>query len=83
MFAAAIASGVAARPLLIFYGLSQAGRALVAASPQLHGADYRLEGHGIKATKLDGDIAAIAIYKPRGSEEGSFVRLSQVLDSPT
>ena len=26
MFAAAIASGVTARPLLIFYGLSQAGR---------------------------------------------------------
>ena len=62
MFAAAIASGVAARPLLIFYGLSQAGRAVAAASPRLHGAEYRLEGHGIKATKLEGDITAIAIY---------------------
>jgi hypothetical protein len=82
MFAAAIASGVAVRPLLIFYGLSQAGRAVAAASPRLHGAEYRLEGDGIKATKLNGDIAAIAVYRPRGSQEGSFVRLSQVLDSP-
>lgn len=48
--------GVQSRPLLVFYGLSQGGRAIAAASTRTAGTDWQLRGHGIKARSLDGDL---------------------------
>lgn len=57
--------GYASRPLSLFYGLSQAGRAITAAwSPPQFGPQYswRLAGHGITAASLDRDPDALAIH---------------------
>src|SRR5713226_8519062 len=47
LFTAAEAVGDATRPILLFYGLSQAGRAIAAASTDADSNHYRLSGHGI------------------------------------
>ncbi|MFH8692501.1 YaaC family protein [Streptomyces anulatus] len=54
MFRAAAVVGPATRPLQIFYGLSQAGRAIASAAVSLNGQDWRLESHGIKTTGRSG-----------------------------
>lgn len=46
MFRAAAVVGPATRPLQVFYGLSQAGRAIAAAAWSLKGEDWRLVAHG-------------------------------------
>lgn len=46
-FAAAAAAGYATSPNQLFYGLSQAGRALVAVAPSGNGT---LTGHGLKGS---------------------------------
>lgn len=83
MFTAASSVGVATRPLLLFYGLSQGGRAVAAAAASLPDDDYRLKGHGITTNHgtLDGPITGVQVY-PDNSERGSFRRLSQLLNSP-
>ena len=82
MFAAAAQVGVATRPLQVFYGLSQGGRAVAAAARVLSGNDYRLVGHGIKANGLDAsDITGVRLTR-EGGDATSFARLSLVLGSP-
>lgn len=49
LFTAASSVGIATRPLLLFYGLSQCCRATAAAVKHVHNNDYSLSGHGIKA----------------------------------
>lgn len=50
MFRAAESVGPAARPLLVFYGLSQAGRAIAAAAVKVEADDgWQLKGHGIRS----------------------------------
>ncbi|MBE8515979.1 hypothetical protein ILP97_00280 [Amycolatopsis sp. H6(2020)] len=82
MFTAAATIGVATRPLLLFYGLSQGGRAIAAAAKDVPDKDYRLVGHGIKVNQstLGGPIADIHIYGDN-SAKGSFTRLSRILKS--
>ncbi|MEW2490452.1 hypothetical protein [Streptomyces sp. NPDC048411] len=41
--------------------LSQAGRAIAAAAVDLKGEDWRLDGHGIKASGFDKSFADIEI----------------------
>jgi hypothetical protein len=82
MFRAAAVVGPATRPLQVFYGLSQAGRAIAAAAVDLKGEDWRLDGHGIKASGFDKAFADIEIRTDPATSRGSFVRLSQLLDSP-
>lgn len=84
MFTAAASVGVATRPLLLFYGLSQGGRAIAAAAKHVHNNDYPLVGHGIKANKstLDGPAAEVQVYGDN-TNAGSFTRLSKILNSPT
>lgn len=56
--------GYASRPLNLFYGLSQAGRAITAAwSPPQFGAQnsWRLASHGITAARLDLDPDALTV----------------------
>ncbi|MEW2121213.1 hypothetical protein AB0945_39970 [Streptomyces sp. NPDC005474] len=49
-FQAAATVGTATRPMQVFYGLSQAGRAIAAAAVAIKGEDWNLTSHGIKAT---------------------------------
>lgn len=62
--------GYASRPINLFYGLSQAGRAITAAwSPPQFGPQksWRLAGHGITAAPLDRDPDALTVHDT-GSE---------------
>ncbi|MGW0553912.1 YaaC family protein [Streptomyces sp. NPDC002926] len=83
MFRAAATVGPATQPLLIFYGLSQAGRAIMAAAP-VKGDQWRLAGHGISQDpkSFAGALADISITTSKAGSRGSFVRLSETLDSP-
>ncbi|MFI9630481.1 YaaC family protein [Streptomyces sp. NPDC052042] len=47
LFQAAAVVGPATRPVLVFYGLSQAGRAIAAAAWSLKGEDWRLDEIGV------------------------------------
>lgn len=84
MFTAAANVGVATRPLLLFYALSQGGRAIAAAAKHVHNNDYPLVGHGIKAnpSTLAGPIAKVQLFGDN-TVAGSFTRLSKILNSPT
>ena len=82
MFRAAAVVGPATRPLPVFYGLRQAGRAIAAAAVTLKGEDWRLVTHGIKASGFDKPFPDIEIRTDPPSTRGSFVRVSEVLDSP-
>jgi hypothetical protein len=81
LFAAASQVGYASRPLLAFYGLSQAGRAIAAAAHSATGDDWRLHGHGLTISNLESELPDIAICRQGGSQS-SFIRLSAILDSP-
>ena len=80
MFRAAAGVGSATRPLLVFYGLSQAGRAIAAAA-STDDESWRLEGHGISCDSLRGPLPDIRIRADRPESKGSFVRVSRLLDS--
>ncbi|GIG02106.1 YaaC family protein [Catellatospora citrea] len=80
LFKAASAVGSATAPLMLYYGLSQAGRAIVAAAKSVRD-DWRLSGHGINHGPLTVALPAVRVFA-EGSR-GSFVRLSDVLGSPT
>jgi hypothetical protein len=84
MFRAAAVVGPATRPLLIFYGLSQAGRAIAAAASSIKTGDgWRLEGHGIRSApdSLRGPLPEIRVEAGRAGSKGSFVTLSRLLGS--
>ncbi|MDK1348953.1 hypothetical protein QNO09_38035 [Streptomyces sp. 378] len=82
LFRAAAVVGPATSPVLVFYGLSQAGRAITAAAWSLKGEDWRLDTHGIKATGFDRSFPDIEIRTDPPGTQGSFVKVSEVLDSP-
>jgi hypothetical protein len=84
MLRAAVTVGPATRPLLIFYGLNQAGRAIAAAATRLGGSEWRLQGHGIHTIpgSLDRELPTIEVYSDRLGSKGSFVRLSELFESP-
>src|SRR5580692_135494 len=52
MFRAAATVGQATRPMLAYYGLNQAGRAVAAAAVTIQTDGWRLSGHGIYAKNL-------------------------------
>jgi hypothetical protein len=54
-FKAATTAGTATMPVHLFYGLSQAGRAIVAAAANA-GSDWRLSDHGITCRGIDGSF---------------------------
>ncbi|MFF3313505.1 YaaC family protein [Streptomyces sp. NPDC002952] len=82
MFRAAEAVGPQTRPLLVFYGLSQAGRAIAAAAVDLKDQDWNLVSHGIHASGYHLDFPDIQIRTDPAGTAGSFVRLSDLLQSP-
>jgi hypothetical protein len=80
LFTAAAQVGYAARPLPLFYGLSQAGRALTACF-ELDDDSWLLRSHGIWATELV--QPELWDTKLQDRKDGSFIRVAHVLDSPT
>ncbi|WP_406409338.1 YaaC family protein [Streptomyces sp. NBC_01643] len=82
MFRAAAVVDSATRPLQVFYGLSQAGRAIAAAALSLKGQHWRLESHGIKTTGFHLPFSDIEIRTDPPGTQGSFVRVSEALGSP-
>ncbi|ROS41399.1 hypothetical protein EDD35_3756 [Amycolatopsis thermoflava] len=83
LFLAAETVSPAARPLLLFYGLSQAGRALAAVSRKkiVANTKYNLKGHGIEAGEtekaLTDGLASVTVVD--GKSSGAFVVVSQIL----
>jgi hypothetical protein len=85
MFRAAASVDSATRPPLAFYGLNQAGRAIAAAACQIEtGEEWRLQGHGIHARSetLRGPLPDVEVVTDSPAGTGSFVRLSELLNSP-
>ncbi|MEU8158074.1 hypothetical protein AB0B94_30845 [Micromonospora sp. NPDC048986] len=81
MFRAAAVVGPATRPLLVFYGLSQAGRAIAAAAADTSAAGgWEMSSHGILPVELRDPLPDIKVYAD--GNKGSFVRLSHILGSP-
>lgn len=86
-FVAAAQVGYESRPLNLFYGLSQAGRAIAAASPRLGGRTqnrWQGSGHGLH---FDPDISAHGLIGSRirvdNGNADLFSRLSIAIGSPT
>ncbi|MEU4424841.1 hypothetical protein AB0F81_29835 [Actinoplanes sp. NPDC024001] len=82
LFLAARSVGPATSPLLIFYGLSQAGRAIAAAASGRENANgWKLVGHGITNGNEElitpGSIASLQLLNQRRG--GSFTRLAEIL----
>jgi hypothetical protein len=67
----------------VFYGLSQAGRAIAAAASAGAGG-WELEGHGITCVfqALRGPLPTVRVQAGKEGSTGSFVRLSELLGSP-
>jgi hypothetical protein len=85
LFHAAEDTGPASRPITIFYGLSQAGRAIAAAANSVTTPDgWTMKGHGISqpGETLTDPLPTVRITTGRPGDTGSFVRLSEILDSP-
>lgn len=83
LFTSAATAGYASRPIALFYGLSQAGRAIAAASMDAGDDDWKLKGHGIGVFNLDDgpELSLLTVGdKGRG---GSFKQLAPLLKSGT
>ncbi|GAA4730072.1 YaaC family protein [Phytohabitans rumicis] len=67
---------------MIFYGLSQAGRAIAAAAASVPAGsqDWQLRGHGVSQIGWGANLPDITVH---ATKTGSFVSLSKLLDSPT
>lgn len=80
LFTAAEATDPAARPILIFYGLSQLGRAIAAVSTKLSNDEYKLSGHGLDHGPLDGatqqGLANLLVW---GRTRGAFPVVARAL----
>lgn len=80
LFTAAEEIGYASRPILLFYGLNQAGRAIAAASAKADNNNFKLTGHGITTPNLDQRPALHElIVIDHGA--GSFTQLARLLQS--
>ncbi|MFD6769878.1 YaaC family protein [Micromonospora chalcea] len=81
LFSAARSVTPAASPLLLFYGLSQAGRAVAAAAAGRENADrWRLSGHGITNSNAAGiQPSSLATLTVQNQGSGSFTQLADIL----
>lgn len=85
-FRAAASVGPESRPLNLFYGLSQAGRAIAAArTPDGQGISPVVSGHGLKVYELDalrpGDDVFGLQVRGEGGRDTSFGRLAWLTGS--
>jgi hypothetical protein len=74
--AAAHDAGYATRPVQLFYALSQAGRALVAASPRIANDAWQVSGHGLTAHTNAGNVADV---KVAATKAGLFPSVASAL----
>jgi hypothetical protein len=81
MFTAAAQVSPVARPVPVFYGLSQGGRAIAAAASKAAGEDWKLNGHGIRAHDFGKPLPEMILKTDKAGDRGSFVRLSELLGS--
>lgn len=77
-FAAAAVVGYDSRALNLFYGLSQAERAIAAVAP---GGRWELSGHGIGADLNATEALGLQLKPRRAGGSGNFVRVSELLNS--
>jgi hypothetical protein len=82
LFISAATAGYASRPVALFYGLSQAGRAIAAASTLATGVDWKLKRHGIEVANLD-QRPALPSLTVGNQGAGSFTQLAPLLKSGT
>jgi hypothetical protein len=75
---ASAAAGYAAKPVPLFYALSQAGRAIAAS--RLNG-DWRLRGHGLAAADQTKGVLGSTV-KPNGGQNTSFAAVGRAIASP-
>ncbi|MFC8824842.1 YaaC family protein [Streptomyces sp. NPDC057137] len=81
LFTASASVGPASRPLVLFYGLSQAGRAIAACAP-VPADKYRLNGHGITAALMDQPDLGLVTIKDKGAAgTQSFTQIAAMLGS--
>jgi hypothetical protein len=73
--------GVATQPILTFYGVSQIGRAVAAASSTLSNDEYRLSSHGLRDGSLDIKPSGLAELTVRGEKTGSFPTVAAALNA--
>lgn len=80
---AAGAASVQSRPILVFYALSQAGRAVAAVARGADYGDWELSGHGLKDTGASGaatsGLDGIALKDVSG-RAAAFPRLADLLE---
>ncbi|MET9241202.1 hypothetical protein [Nonomuraea sp. NPDC003709] len=74
---AAGGAGYATRPVQLFYALSQAGRAIVAASPRVGNQAWRVSGHGLSANTNAAVAADVSVTAVKG---GLFPAVASALD---
>ncbi len=82
-FRAATSVDYDSRARNLYYGISQAGRAVAAAATSLGQNDWTLRGHGLRCLNLDSvtmDVDTVGV-KPHGKPNTSFQRLSLALSS--
>jgi hypothetical protein len=82
-FSAAARIGYESRPLNLFYGLSQAGRAIAAASQRLkeNSKTWQASGHGLKFDPSSAQEIFAASVAQDGGAQDLFSRVSIALDS--
>lgn len=74
---AASDTGYATRPVQLFYALSQAGRAIVAASPRVGNQAWKVSGHGLTANT---NAAVAADVMVTATRVGLFPAIASALD---
>lgn len=77
---AAAGVGVATRPVLLFYAVSQAGWVISSAARSRNGQDWRLGGgHGITARRLSALDVPLSKVTVQNSGHGSFTEVAETL----
>jgi hypothetical protein len=76
LFEAAASTSAHARSILLFYGLSQAGRAIFAA----HSQTLPRPGHGLRASPLNGPLLNVVV---RDQGSGAFQAIADTVGSPS
>lgn len=80
LFSAAQTVGTATQPILLFYGLSQLGRAITATSNRISNDEYKFTAHGIKAKDLNGVAKqGLAALEVQGLDRGAFPVVAKAL----
>ncbi len=62
---AAASAGYATRPVQLFYALSQAGRAIVAASPRIGNQGWRVSWHGLNAITAGAKVSDVCVVSAK------------------